>query len=102
MNKYLILTPLAITMALIVSENTDYKLTPYLVSVLSLALLIFNDLMKVKKVSKSNSMTLKEAMNSDQRAKLGNLPTTHRNCLDKCGVARPGKTRRDKIKRGEM
>ena len=43
---------------------------------------------------------LKEYMTADQRRKLGNLPTTHSNCLKYCGVARPGKTARDKAKRG--
>ncbi len=39
--------------------------------------------------------TLKDYMSSTQRAQLGNQPTTHRNCIDACGVARPGKTQRD-------
>jgi hypothetical protein len=28
--------------------------------------------------------------------KLGDLPTTHANCIEHTGVARPGKTARDK------
>jgi hypothetical protein len=42
---------------------------------------------------------LKEFMTPVQRAQLGNLPTTHANCIDKCGVARPGKTARERAKR---
>jgi len=41
---------------------------------------------------------LKKHMTQRQRDQLGNLPTTHRNCIDKTGVARPGKTARDKAK----
>ena len=44
---------------------------------------------------------LKEFMSAANRKKLGNFPTTHENCIDKCGVARPGKTARDRAKRGE-
>lgn len=44
---------------------------------------------------------LKEYMSSSQRSALGNLPTTHENCMKHCKVARPGKTARDKAKRGE-
>lgn len=44
--------------------------------------------------------TLKQYMSKQQRDSLGNLPTTHQNCLDKTGVARPGKTARDKAKKG--
>ena len=43
--------------------------------------------------------TLKEFMTPTQRAKLGNLPTSHRNCLDLLGVARAGKTARDNAKK---
>lgn len=46
------------------------------------------------------NLTLKDCMSSSQRNSLGNLPTTHQNCIEKCGVARPGKTRRDRIKKG--
>lgn len=48
----------------------------------------------------SNRKSLKDYMSDSQRRALGNLPTTHRNCIEKCGVARPGKTARDKAKRG--
>jgi hypothetical protein len=44
----------------------------------------------------SSKSTLKEFMSPAQRNALGDLPTTHENCLDKCKVARPGKTARDK------
>lgn len=49
----------------------------------------------------SSKSVLKQYMTGDQLSKLGNLPTTHQNCIDKCGVARAGKTARDKAKRGE-
>lgn len=42
--------------------------------------------------------TLKDYMTKQQRDSLGNRPTTHRNCIDATGVARPGKTRRDRAK----
>lgn len=45
-----------------------------------------------------NHSTLKKYMAKQQRENLGNLPTTHKNCINKCGVARPGKTARDKAK----
>jgi hypothetical protein len=32
-------------------------------------------------------------------AKLGKLPRTHQNCLEKTGVARPGKTAKDRANR---
>jgi hypothetical protein len=35
-------------------------------------------------------------MRAEHRASLGNLPTTHENCIEKCNVARPGKTARDR------
>ena len=46
----------------------------------------------------SNKSTLKEYMTPKQREALGKLPTTHQNCIEKCGVARPGKTARDRAK----
>lgn len=39
-------------------------------------------------------------MTGDQKSKLGNLPRTHQNCLEKTGVKRPGKTKQDKARRG--
>lgn len=42
------------------------------------------------------SSSLKQFMSQQQRNALGNLPTTHANCIEKCKVARPGKTARDK------
>ena len=47
----------------------------------------------------AKSLSLKECMTPTQRTSLGNLPTYHKHCMDKCGVARPGKTRRDRLKR---
>ena len=46
-------------------------------------------------------MSLRKYMTKDQLAKLGNLPTTHQNCIEKCGVARPGKTKRDRAKKDQ-
>lgn len=42
----------------------------------------------------------KEYMTPVQRDKMGALPRTHHNCLAKTGVARPGKTRKDRALRG--
>ena len=42
-----------------------------------------------------------EYMTADQKAKMGTLPRTHENCLEKTGVRRPGKTKQDRAKRGE-
>ena len=42
---------------------------------------------------------LKEYMKPSDRKALGALPTFHQYCLDKCGVARAGKTARDRAKR---
>lgn len=39
---------------------------------------------------------LKDHMTPHQRTELGKLPTTHENCLERCGAARPGKTAKDK------
>jgi len=49
----------------------------------------------------SKKSQLKKFMTSQQFVQLGDLPTAHQNCIDKCGVARPGKTARDRAKRGE-
>ncbi len=49
---------------------------------------------------KENKSVLKEYMTTRQRQQLGQLPTTHLNCMDACGVARPGKTARDRAKNG--
>ena len=43
--------------------------------------------------------TLKDYMKSNDRMALGSLPTTHLNCIEKTGVARPGKTARDRAKK---
>lgn len=45
--------------------------------------------------------TLKDYMTKQQRDALGDLPTTHQNCIEKTKVARPGKTRRDREKQGD-
>lgn len=42
---------------------------------------------------------LKDCMKQAHKSALGELPTTHQNCLEKCGVARPGKTNREHLKR---
>ena len=47
----------------------------------------------------SKNSTLKKYMSPKHLKALGDLPTTHRNCIEKCGVARPGKTARDKAKK---
>jgi hypothetical protein len=38
----------------------------------------------------------REYMNATQRTAMGSLPRTHQNCMEKCGVARPGKTAKDR------
>lgn len=38
-------------------------------------------------------------MTAAQAAKLGDLPRTHQNCLEKTGVARPGKTAQQRARR---
>ena len=40
--------------------------------------------------------TLKQYMTQAQRNKIGNQPTTHRNMIDCFGMARVGKTARDR------
>jgi hypothetical protein len=48
-------------------------------------------------MSDKKESTLKRFMKSSTRHSLGDQPTTHRNCMDVTGgVARPGKTARDK------
>ena len=42
--------------------------------------------------------TLKDFMSSKDRNAMGNLPTTHQNMIEKTGVARAGKTARDRAK----
>jgi hypothetical protein len=41
-------------------------------------------------------MNRADFMKSSQKEALGKLPRTHRNCLEKVKVARPGKTAHDK------
>ncbi len=43
--------------------------------------------------------TLKDYMTTAQRTELGRSPTRHSICLKLFGVARPGKTARDRAKR---
>lgn len=43
--------------------------------------------------------TLKDYMHPHHRVAMSGLPTTHQNCIEKTGVARPGKTRRDRARR---
>ena len=43
--------------------------------------------------------TLKDYMTDIQRKELGRSPTWHSICLKRFGVARPGKTARDRAKR---
>lgn len=49
-------------------------------------------------MSKNHDSKLKTYMSQTQLSQLGRLPTTHRNCIDATGVARPGKTARDRAK----
>jgi len=39
-----------------------------------------------------------EYMNGTQRTAMGSLPRTHQNCIEKTGVARPGKTAKDRAR----
>ena len=39
-----------------------------------------------------SKLTRADFMTEAQKKAMGNLPRTHRNCLDKTKVARPGKT----------
>lgn len=41
-------------------------------------------------------MERKDYMTKSQADKLGKLPRTHQNCIEKLGVARPGKTAKDR------
>jgi hypothetical protein len=38
----------------------------------------------------------KEYMTAAEKAAMGSLPRTHQNCIEKTGVARPGKTAKDR------
>ena len=42
--------------------------------------------------------SLKQFMTEKQRKALGKLPTYHSNCIELCGVARPGKTAKERAK----
>ncbi len=41
-----------------------------------------------------------EFMSAAMRTKMGIMPRTHQNCLRLVGVARPGKTAKDKARKG--
>jgi hypothetical protein len=43
--------------------------------------------------------TLKDFMTAKQREALKDKPTWHSNCITKTGVARPGKTARDRARK---
>lgn len=43
-------------------------------------------------------MDRKHFMMYQQKEKMGDLPRTHQNCIKMTGVARPGKTAKDKAK----
>lgn len=38
----------------------------------------------------------KDYMTAAQKQAMGKLPRTHKNCVERTGVARPGKTAKDK------
>lgn len=40
-----------------------------------------------------------EFMSAKQKAQMGDLPRTHQNCVEMTGVARPGKTAKDRYMR---
>lgn len=46
------------------------------------------------------SKNREDFMTEAQKRAMGSLPRTHRNCLDKTGVARPGKTAKDRANNG--
>lgn len=39
-------------------------------------------------------------MTAHQKDQMGKLPRTHQNCIEKTGVARPGKTAKDRALKG--
>ena len=47
----------------------------------------------------ARNKSLKDFMTPKQRKAMTGLPTYHDNCLRKTGVARPGKTARDRAKK---
>lgn len=42
-----------------------------------------------------------EYMTAEQKKKMGNLPRTHENCIDKTSVARPGKSKQDRARKAQ-
>lgn len=51
-------------------------------------------------MAKNNVGKRADYMTGTQKAAMGNLPRTHQNCMEKTGVARPGKTAQDKARSG--
>lgn len=45
-------------------------------------------------------MKRQEYMSITQKQKMGIMPRTHQNCIRLVGVARPGKTAKDKARKG--
>ena len=45
-------------------------------------------------------MKRQDYMSHEQRQKMGIMPRTHQNCIRLVGVARPGKTAKDKARKG--
>ena len=56
--------------------------------------------MTPSRINQENDMERKDYMTKSQQDKMGKLPRTHQNCLEKTGVARPGKTAKDRARRG--
>ena len=44
----------------------------------------------------SNKKERKDYMTDSQKRAMGDLPRTHRNCIERTRVARPGKTAKDR------
>ena len=49
-------------------------------------------------MSKTNKRA--DYMTAGDTAKMGQLPRTHQNCIEKTGKARPGKTAKDRANKG--
>ena len=48
----------------------------------------------------SKQIERKDYMTPAQKTAMGNAPRTHRECRERTGVARPGKTAADRARRG--
>ena len=46
-----------------------------------------------------SKMVRADFMASEDRVLMGALPRTHQNCIEKTGLARPGKTRHERARR---